>query len=76
MTCCLSRESENDRKQFEEYRDVTRRRGWVLAAVNVECQGEENERRLVSEGRVGDIKKGKTKLLDKEVLNGLRRGFT
>ncbi|KAM0287738.1 hypothetical protein ACHAQH_000269 [Verticillium albo-atrum] len=53
----------------QDYKDAAARRGIPFASVVLRCTAEENERRIVGEGRGG----ANTKLIDLDVLRAIRR---
>lgn len=56
-----------------EYRDAAVARGCAFIPVVLDCDVQENKRRMVSERRVNEVTaRGKGMLLDTEVLAGMR----
>lgn len=77
FTTCLVNEMDTDRLQWREFLELARKRGIGFRCVNLVCSEESNRVRLESgerlRGREGD---GKEKLVDGEVLKGIRDRYT
>lgn len=61
----------NDIEQLKEYVDMADQKGVPLVVVNIVCDLEVNSKRLRSIERV-EMVRGKTKLVDVEILQGIR----
>lgn len=78
MTAGFAAEPAHDIDQWQDHVAIARERGFVFVHVNVTCEVEENERRLVTEERVQGREsadrggKGKAKCIRVERLRELR----
>ncbi|RFU34915.1 hypothetical protein B7463_g1374, partial [Scytalidium lignicola] len=76
MTACLVKELEIDREQYVQHVRLAKKRGVDLCMVNLVCEVETNKQRLQSEERVKGQEKGKSKLVNGDVLLNIRRDFS